>query len=363
MPDDYAKRYLVAASSESTYGSDAFGGADPSSWLAVIESDSPPLSDEYERVPEGSMPLTHDTQLADHYGDRLEVSMEMPIKSETSAIDAAPPHDALLKAANLKEAKRDPDGTASSGDEYIEYFPYTGDGMTNVPSATLACYLFNSDYSQHAKWLAKGLRHNLTWSFPGPGELCTVSLDGGLALFSQKPTPSTASSLQPSAYSGQESNFILKGGTFKYDGTAYPLASYELSTGWNVSRDNDGTQSQGTLKKVSLDRGAESPPNGSFSLKARESVVKDLIDDIKAGNGKKATVELTAEGGTAVIYHELPNVQINDGGLSLGSDPSYEVPFFCAGTYNSGGATQLTSGHNSFFIQHGESTSDFGNRA
>lgn len=363
MPDNFGDRMLFAAKAEGTYGQDAFSGSDPSSWLAMIEQESPPFSDEVERKQAGVMSLTHDVRRFDHYGDRIEVEgLTLPLKTATTAVDDPPPDEALYQAANLKTAKRDPDSSAASGDEYWEAFPYTGDGMTNVPSATLALYLFNSDYTKHAKWLAKGYRGNLTWTFVD-GEIATLGLADGLALYEKQPTPTTSSSLQPSAYSANERNFILKNGTFKYNSTTYPVAGFELSTNWSVNRDDDGTQSTGTLAKVSLNRRSDAPPAGSFTLKARDGAVKDLIDDIDSGNPRKASLQLPNEGGGGEIYIELPRIQIDKEALALGGDPTFEVPFYCLGTWDSGGGTQLTAGNNSFFIQHGDSSSDFGNRA
>jgi hypothetical protein len=364
MPD-YAKRKIIAAKSESTYGSDAFTGSDPSDYLAVVEDSALPFSPNYERVGTPVQTATHDVRRADHYIDSLEVGMSLPVKAASTAIDDPPPHDALLKAANLKEAKRDPDSSADSGDEYVEYFPYTGASMTDVPSATIAAMLFNDDYSEHYLWLAEGARHNLTWTLE-MGEHLMLEIADGMALPAAMPTSGTASSLQPDTYSGNERNFVVRNLVYEIDGTVYPLQSLELSTNWSVTEDRDATQSQGTLSRVELNRSSgptDSPPGGSMTLKGRDSVVSDLEPKIADGTPGKIVAECTAPNGTEVWRLEAPRVQFGWDAFSAGDDPTFDVPFFCLGTWDSAGGTQMTSGHNSFFIQHGETGSDFGSRA
>lgn len=364
MPD-YGKRKIIAAKSESSYGSDAFGGSDPSEFLAVVEDSALPFSPNYERVGTAVQTAVHDVRRADHYLDSLEVGLSMPVKSASSAIDDPPPHAALLKAANLKEVKRDPDSTSSSGDEYIEYLPYTGASMTDVPAATIAAILFNDDYTQQYKWLARGERHNLNWTLE-MGEHLMVEVADGMALPEAMPTSGSSKSVSPSAYSGNERNFVVRNLTFTIDGTTYPLSSLELSTNWSMTEDRDANQAQGTLSRVELNRSSgptDSPPGGSMTLKGRDSVVSDLEPLIDDGNPGKIVAECTAAGGTNVWRLEIPRAQMGWDAFSAGDDPTFDVPFFCLGTWDSAGGTQMTSGHNSFFIQHGESTSDFGNRA
>lgn len=356
-----AKRYVVAADSEGTYGTDAFGGSTPSNFLASIMAEQPPLQEAIGSANPEQMSATHDTFPNEKYGDMLSVSeLSFPIKGDDDAPDEPPPHAAILKAANLKEVKRDPDSTADSGDEYVEYFPVTGHRMGEAPSATLVTYLFNEAYDTQYKWLATGLRFNLTWTIE-MGEVADLQVDEGKALYQQMPTSGNSQSVNPSGYSGNHDNFLVRNITHKVDGTEYPIESLELSTNWNLTEDRDASQATGTLHKVKCNRSSDSPPGGSVTYKARDSVIPDLVPKMKSGATSKLTALL--DNGTKQMKIVCPNVQIDWDTLELGNSATFDVPIACHGTRDPNASdSALQSGENSFFIKHGESTSDFDQR-
>lgn len=343
MPETIFDRFLIGALSEDAYGSgtdgtnDLTAGDDPNNWLAVIEQDEPPFSENINDIPNQEQTAVHSTKESEKYGHSLGVSFEAPLKGKKSSA-GDPPYDApILKAANHKETIN---GTTDS-----RYNLITGDDQTRVPSMAMVMYMFTRSMSDAYRWVAQGVRGDMSYTFE-MGESITYSFEG-TALFNPFPAQlevaDKANTLPtlPSEYAGEKDTLEVIGITFKIGGTDYEVESFTLETNWSVDEDNVGTKANRTLKEVYLTRGSGSPVGGSITFKGRSDVVTDIFPKTKSGATSSLTV--TATNGTDTVEFSFPNIQFGTDAISF-ADATFDNPYEARGDYGN------TSGEDEYEI-------------
>jgi len=341
--EDLAKRFLIGGLSEDAYGSgtdgtlDLTAGDDPSSWQAFREQDSPPFSEVIEQVNNEEMTATHSTKKASHYGQALDVSFEFPLKGKRSAAGDPPFEDYILKACNLEET--------IVVDTSAAYRPVTGDDQTRVPSMALVTYMYTRGYDDAYRWVAQGVRGNLTITLEmGENALCEFS---GRGLFNPWPTSLEVADngntlpTTPTEYSGEKSTLEVIGLTFQIDDgsglTGYDMESMTLESAWDQSEDMTGTKANRTLEEVFLTRGVDSPPGGSMTLKGRSATLSDLMPLVKSG--AEAQIQATLTDGTDTVEINIPIAQFSDDTVSL-AESTFDLPYAARGDFGSGGAVE-----------------------
>lgn len=263
-------RFLIGVDSESNYGDDAFGGSDPSEWLAV--QGEPEIEERTTEV--GPEQKTYDG-LGGHvlrYADATEVSLSTFIVGKDGSAGDPPPDPlaSLLKAGNFEE-------TVNTDTDVVYTLNGYSSGMTDVPSATVFEAIRDDTDGDYYTRLVEGVRWGLSFTFEDEGSV-VVEADG-VGLYSERAV-STSSISDPADgdVSGGKDRLKVQGMTFKFDGTEYDVTSAEMSTELSV-QEHAILNQDSRVDEVKLSLGDEDRPGGSVTFKGRSDELTDIVRD------------------------------------------------------------------------------------
>lgn len=306
-------RLLGAVKSEAVYGTDIFGAGPPAAYQAFRALTVNPITEQIES-PRGTWTASGEKSclLKSH----TDVSWEMPLTGKTGAAGTPPAWDAFMMAAGFKKTV-----VALTS---VSYAPKTQNDMTDTPSATIWKYLRQLEEAAAYLYKARGYRGNVTLRMT-IGEEAVIS-GTGLALYDDHPVATIASPTAPSAYEGA-SCMIPTNLALTVGGTAYPVESLEISTGWNLQQVRTGEVGKGALSKVLLTRPMSGGRMaGSLRLVDGKAAFNDMVTKYLAST--QAALAATLTNGTDTIAFAAPQLQF---GVFAGAPEGiikYDVPFY-----------------------------------
>lgn len=309
---------FIAVESETNYGVDAFGGSDPTAWLAADEAQILPV----DGVLESNDVLAVHSKLGQlHFGDRVSVNITWKLTGKSGAAGTEPADVAIFKAANHLV-------TVDPGVD-VRLRPVTGARMTLTPSMTLVIIEIDSETGEVYEHKVTGIRGNIEFSYEAGGKLMATFTGEGLYVpFPTFAAAGTEPSL-PSEYSGNKLGMKAVGQTLQIDSQPYPIVSWSLATGWEIKAD-EVANATGLVDFIELQRPSERP-NGSLSLRDRSATLKTIIPLIQ--NAAEFAQNHTFTDGTDTIEVSQPNCQFGSYGRS---DDRYDIPYGCNGGFGGG---------------------------
>lgn len=312
---------IVAVDSETAYGDDAFGGVDPTEFIAFPNFDPTTTT---EVVPDEGMRATHSGRPHDTYQGGASVSWEVYL---SGIVDPAGtpslPITPLLLASNWGQTI-----TAGPPPEY-EHNLLTGDNMTTVPSCTFVEYLIEHGRGNARKVVYTGMRGNttLTCEMGQPVRL-SGEFTGKFASF---PAATQAKPANPTLYSGEQNRFIMVGAALSLDATSYAVESFNITSNWQVREERDGTTADTTLSYVHLERSPGDRVTGSLTLKGRSAALSTILPAIEDGASFVLLVELqNANDDTLTI--SAPALQFGSFGRGGDGAMTFDLPMHLNGT-------------------------------
>ena len=297
------KEILFAIAEETTYGTDAFGGSNPTSWLSPI-ADSVSFSPVNDTDPNNDQRATHSTRPGTQNGSHHEISFSHRLVGKLSAAGDPPPLADAFQAGNLEETINPTTSAA--------YSPVTGSNQANVPSCTaFLAIIDDEDESRCRVWLARGLRfENIKFMFEvGKQALCEFT---GKSLFIPFPSSDSATPTIPTAYAGDKPGIVVKSVIARVDGTVYPIEKFELSTNYSASMDRCANGAF-AVDFIALSREGTSV-GGSITFKGRSAALNDILAN--ADDGSVMSIEIELTDGTDTIRVDVPVVQFVSSDMS-----------------------------------------------
>ncbi len=308
---------FVAIKSETSYGVDAFGGVDPTEWLAVEDVQITPA----DGVIESPDILAVHSKLGQlHFGDRTAVSITWKLTGKSGAAGTEPADAAIFRASNHKVE------VAPAVD--VRITPVTGSRMTLTPSMTLVVIEIDSETGEVYAHKVTGIRGNAEFSYEAGGKL--MGAFTGTGLYSPFPTFAAAGTepALPEAYSGNKLGMKAVGQTMLVDAAPFPVIAWSLSTGWEIKAD-EVANATGLVDLVELQR--TSRPPGSLSLKGRSATLKTALPLIQ--DAQVFSLDHTFTDGTDTIQIVQPECQFAS--YSRGDD-RFDLPYACNGVFDVG---------------------------
>lgn len=312
-----ATEWLVAAKSETTYGTDAFAGATPTEWLNFSAFD--PVT-ALAIVEDETIRAVHSGYRDERFGDKATPSWTIPLTGKTGAVGTAPAYAALLKAANFQETV--------TADTSVSYSLVTGMAQGDVPSVTYAYYMLEQDRVNARKMLLTGCRGNRTFTFE-MGQVATLSGDD-VGRYSSFPAATIAKPVNPSSYAGNKRALIVVGLNIEIGGVKYCVEKFDFSTNWTINEDRDACQANTTLNHVHLSRARGSRPGGSKTLKGRSAALSTILPLVESG--APISFEATLSNGEDTIEVSMPSIQYGQPTLNRSGHIAFDLPYFANGT-------------------------------
>lgn len=312
---------IVAVDSETTYGDDAFGGADPTEFIAFVTFDP---TTNLEVVPDEGMRATHSGRPHDTYQGSASVSWEVYL---TGIVDPggtpAFPLTPLLLAGNWGQTV-----TAGPPPEYSHNL-VTGDNMSTVPSCTFVEYLIEHGRGNARKVVYTGMRGNTTITCEmGQAVRLSGEYTGRYTSF---PAATVTKPANPTVYQGEQNRFIVVGASLSLNAQAYAVESVSFSSNWQVREERDGTTADTTLSYIHLERSPGDRVTGSLTLKGRSAALNTILPAIEAGDAFTLTLELeNANGDTLTIT--APALQFGSYGRGGDGAITFDLPMHLNGT-------------------------------
>lgn len=315
---------LTAADSETDWGDDAFGGAEPSEFLALTEFQGNP---NVETIPDETERATHSGRPHDTY----EGDASPQATLHTSGIidpDGSPslPLGTILKAANFEETV---DAEAPS----FSYDLITGDVMATAPSLTWVNYLLEKARSDARKMVYTGYRGNIEISCEH-GQPLQIQTQG-TSQYAEWPNATVAKPDDPTEYQGEANRLHMVGANIELEDegqTVHDVAvtALQLNTNWEVVDERDGTTADTTLSRVYLVRPTDSRPEGSVTLAGRSAALEEILPAIKSGAVFSLTATFENSNGDRLTI-ESPALQFGNYGLQRDTHVMFQVPIFLNG--------------------------------
>jgi hypothetical protein len=306
---------LLAAKSETTYGTDAFGGSDPATgdWIAAYADSD--ISHERISVENTTIRPFHSGLEHESYGSHCDVTINLPLYGKASSAGDPPPSlDVLLQAAGAEETV-----TASTD---VVYNWVTYHTMSAAPSCTvyLAEYLTDGTVRTH---IATGVRLNMTLTAAAEQHV-RLSFTG-IGLYSAPDSAAVAAPTNPSSYSGGKAPLLTQNMTHTRAATAFALQEFEFQTNWTLEETRNITGAN-SLDQVDLIRAEASRMGGSKTFRDTDELEVALTDF--AADTESALVASWTNG-TDTVALNCPAVQLMKPSKSKGNVHSYAVPFMC----------------------------------
>jgi len=286
-------RHIVGVKSETTYGTDAFTGSEPTDFLGILGE---------PKIQELSTDIGPMEKTADGFGgsvlrvgDKTDVSFTVYMVGKgVAAGDTPPQHDALLKASNMGETV-----VAATSATYDLGWGRT---QTEVPSMTVYEGIRDDESGDYFTRVVTGCRVVPTWKFED-GADAKVEF-AGVGRYSTLSTATTAIS-NPSEYSGGKTRMKVQGMVFTYDGVEYPIVSAEVVSGMTIDEDHV-VSAENSMDSAGLYLANGDKPGGSLTFKARSSVLTDILPLTGVPSGcsvptAEVTITLSCGGDTITI--------------------------------------------------------------
>jgi hypothetical protein len=303
---------LVAVKAETTVGTDAFGGGDPSAddWIACYADSF--IQEQRIEVRDATVRAYAAANTHDTYGSHCDVEVHIPLTGKASTAGDAPaaPVDALMQAAGFE-------GTENAGTSYV-YNLATFHGTSNATTATV--YLAEYTTAGEVRtYKATGCRFNANLAAE-PDAHVRLSFVGIGKYADTDEAPVTAPTA-PSAYTGGKSPLLTQGMTFSLEGNAQSVINYSLSTNWSLEEDRTVTGST-SLDTVDLIRPDGQPAGSSVDFR-NSSSLDYILGEWKADSVLTLAVTFTDGTDTVAIAGE---VQCQQYTKAAGNIYSYTVP-------------------------------------
>lgn len=323
-----ASNRLVAVESEDNYGADAFGGSEPTAWIAFQEF-TPTTT--MEIVADEGVRATHSGRPHDTYEGAASVSWALDLSGIVDPQGTPSlPVGALLKAGNWEE-------TVTASPVSFAYNLVTGCTQTRVPSCTFAYYMLEQCGTKARKMLFTGQRGNTTLTL-AMGQPARLSGDF-TGKFSAFPAVSIDRPTAPSSYAGEGNRFIVVGMSVKFGGSTYSVEQIEIQSNWQVNEDRDATTAATTLAKVYLTRNPGDRVTGSMTLKGRSAALSALLPAAESGQTFSFEAVLENTNGDQLTV-EAPAVQFGSYSENRSGNINFDLPLFFNGT--GAGENELT---------------------
>jgi len=302
---------IVGAKSETTYGTDAFGGAAPSGAevLAMAQADITQII----AIVEGDrITATFGGECDSRAASHNEVEWSMPLIG-SSAAGALPPCSPLFKAAGFTETV--------VADTSVTYAPQLANNQTETPACTMVVYERSIEDGTARKLLARGMRTNLSITLEVGAEAMIGG--SGIALYDAYPTSPSALPTLPTSYSGDQCAWFTNKIALTVDGTVYPCEGLTLETNNEIQQIMTGeTTGGGMLSKALLTKAKSGARyGGSFTLADGATALAEVIAHWQSG--EKITLEAVLTKGSRTITIS-GTAQI--GGLEKEA-PRFSVPY------------------------------------
>ena len=334
-----SKYMLVGVESESTtYGTTNFTASLPSTYIAVETCDIIPEVAIIE-----SQDVTNSASGRKHETTGVACDVNMTFKLTPRAAVETPPHWApVLKASGFKE-------TLVSGTvDYHTYKPCTANNVSQTPSMAVAQYIVDdNDLTKSRKFLARGVRGNLTLSFE-LGQVARGSFVGRGLYFPFPATETTvpAAGVNPEAgFSGELAGMVAKNMTITIASQTVCVEALEFGTNWSIGEDQC-LNNDGSTQEVYLHRETASRMGGSMTLKGRAATLNTLLPYIASATEFAVSVEF--DNGFTLTY---PAVQFGNFTKNTAQGRiNFDLPYFCNGKWGSAG----NAGDNEVVIATGD---------
>ena len=317
---------ICAVKSETTYGTDAFGGAAPSA--ADVMAMASANIKQVITIIEGDRITAEvagecDVRVPSHN----EVEWSMPFIG-SSAAGALPPCSALLKAAGFKETV--------VTDTSVTYAPQLANNQTETPACTMVVYERTLEDATARKLLARGMRTNITIALEVGSE--AMISGSGQALYDAYPDDPSALPTLPTSYTGDQCAWAVNKLALTVGGTTYPCKGLTFETNNDITQIMTGeTTGGGMLSKVLLTKPKSgSRYGGSFTLEDGATALSEVIGLWKSG--AKVTLEAVLTKGSRTITL-AGTIQI--GGLEKEA-PRFSVPYSFVRPDGESGVDHLT---------------------
>lgn len=273
-----------AVGSESTYGTDSFGGSHPSAFQAFVSVAPRAVCEVVEYDLQTPLPVGERHGL---HKSHQELTCSLPLTGVASG-PAAPFWAPLMRACGMQM-------TEDAGT--YTFKPVLQNNATDTPSATLIHYLRSIEDTTVKKWINRGLRGNFDIVLEqGKPALMNFNMQG---MYAEEPEAFSAAPTTPSALSGDLLGLIVQSLTVTLGAVTYKVSKMNVKSSWEIIKDvgGDPAGGEGSASVVLLQlpkSGARF--GGAMTLGGGAAELADML--AKSTSGAVAELSATITDGT-----------------------------------------------------------------
>jgi len=304
---------IGAVKSETSYGTDAFGGGAPA---------------DTDVLPFANLALTQTLNVVE--GDRLTATAAGEchgLSPQNTAVEwdviltgstgpgLLPNVDAILHACGFAATV---DASTS-----VSYSPTLVNDSTTTPSATFLHYERVITSNEARRIMARGVKSNLAMTLTMGAE---ARISGsGIGLYNAYPNAPSALPTLPDSYGGDQCAWIVNSLVLSVGNVNYPVNELTFATNWTLLENMTGAASGGgTTSRVLLTlpkSGARF--GGSFNLVDGAAALTAAING--GQSGAKLALSATITKGARTIVLTIPAVQL---GIGAPTNEVFAIPYF-----------------------------------
>lgn len=318
---------IVGVKSESTYGTDAFGGSAPAD-ANVLPFATFNTTQVIPVVESDRMTATNAGECDSRTPSHNEIEWSCLLFG-SSAAGVAPPVDPLLKAAGF--------AATIVTDTSVTYTPEVQNSDTLTPAFTGVLYERTMTDGNARKVLTRGARTNLTLTMEvGAEAMLSGSAQG---LYDEYVGTTAALPTLPAAYAGDQCGWMVNTLALTVGGTTYPCEGMTFNTNNTLEQIKTGDSTGGGMvSKVLLTKPKSgSRFGGSFTLADGATALTEAIALWKSG-AKASLVAVLTKGSRAITIEGSIQFTL----LEQGSKPRYPITYAFVRPNGESGANFMT---------------------